>query len=791
MNQVIGCFVSQHDYRLSALAVLICAMASFACVRLLRYAKVQSGYARDVWVTIAAATAGMGVWSTHFIAMLAYEAGLPVRYDLPITVLSLLLCVVIILVGFRIAIDGERTAIGGLIVGAGISVMHFTGMMAIEVQARESWDIALIAASLGFSLALSAVALPVILSRTEIKAQLLGPLLLVLGVGLLHFTAMAAMRLTPDPTLDVVEAGRAASGLALGVALASTAIVLIGLAALYVDLLERRKLKLERHRLMSLADASAEGLLICDDRTVLIANGNLTGMLGRPSGSLNGSPVQEVLSLPTAELNRLMHVGLGADIELIGADGLLVPAQIRVRAIDITDRVHLAVSVRDLRTRLAAEAEIRRLEHHDQLTGLANRAHFKHRLDGALESASAVGGKVAVLCLDIDRFSRINDLYGQNSGDALLRALGLALQSTLARGEVAARFGGDEFVVFAPVAQTADAEDVARRMLACVSETSRDYAGGVSASVGVAIHPEDAPDRMTLLRNAGVALLHAKAEPGSAWRFFERAMAEELNDRRLMEHDLRAAAALGELFMVYQPQACARTGRIQGFEALIRWRRGGDLVSPATFIPIAEECGAISAIGEWALRRVCGDAASWTNPLYVAVNVSPVQLLDTGFVELLHALLLETGLPPTRLEVEITETALIRDFLRTLTALRRLKALGVRIAMDDFGTGYSSLSNLRAFPFDKIKIDRSFVSGLDQNGQSAAIVRSVIGLGRGLGLPVTAEGVETESELSVLREEGCEGVQGYHIGRPAPIETFEDLTRPGAAAPSCALASVA
>lgn len=500
-------------------------------------------------------------------------------------------------------------------------------------------------------------------------------------------------------------------------------------------------------------------------------------MLDRPAGALNGSSLPDALPLPIGELHRLMETGLPADIELTSATGLLVPAQIRVRAIDMTGHAHFVVSVRDLRTRLAAEAEIRRLELHNQLTGLANRANFKQQLDDALEGAAAVGGKVAALCLDIDRFARINDLYGQTAGDALLRELGRSLQASLLPGEVAARFGGDEFVVFASVAQSSDAEHVARRMLACVSATGRDYAGGVSASVGVAIYPEDAFDRPTLLRNAGAALVHAKTEPGSAWRFFERAMAEELNDRRLMEQDLRVAAGLGELFMVYQPQACAQSGRIQGFEALIRWRRhGGDVISPAVFIPLAEECGAIDAIGAWALRQVCRDAASWANPLYVAVNVSPLQLLDADFVDLLSSVLLETGLSPSRLEVEITETAMIRDAVRTLAALRRLKAIGVRIAMDDFGTGYSSLSNLSAFPFDKIKIDRSFISSVDRNPQAAAIVRSVIVLGHGLGLPVTAEGVETQNELEFLRVEGCEGVQGYHIGRPAPIKTFADLT---------------
>jgi EAL domain-containing protein (putative c-di-GMP-specific phosphodiesterase class I) len=254
-------------------------------------------------------------------------------------------------------------------------------------------------------------------------------------------------------------------------------------------------------------------------------------------------------------------------------------------------------------------------------------------------------------------------------------------------------------------------------------------------------------------------------------------MGAEVRERRMLEHDLRLAITHDELSLVYQPQKDIRSEAITGFEALLRWKhpeRGN--ISPAVFIPVAEETGAILEIGDWVLKTACHEAATWTRPLSVAVNVSAAQLYNPNFVKELHQILLETGLPPRRLEIEITETALVRDFNRALTALRQIKALGIGIAMDDFGTGYSSLSNLRAFPFSKIKIDGSFIKSVNSNEQAATIVRAVLGLGRGLGLPVLAEGVETDAEFRFLQDECCDEVQGYLLGRPAAIGSFSDLT---------------
>jgi predicted signal transduction protein with EAL and GGDEF domain len=368
-------------------------------------------------------------------------------------------------------------------------------------------------------------------------------------------------------------------------------------------------------------------------------------------------------------------------------------------------------------------------------------------------------------------------VFGHGVGDDLLRELSRRLRDR-AGDAFLARLGGDEFVIITPNGdQPALAEAMAAGLLEAVAadlEINGQHLR-VGISIGVAIFPDDGADATTLLNNTDAALYRAKIAGRGKTRFFEVEMDNRLRERRAIQHELSSAIARNELHLHYQPQARI-DGEVIGFEALLRWnnpQRG--MVSPATFIPIAEESGLIMEIGEWVLRQACNEAASWPRPLQIAVNLSPIQFRHGDLAALVHSVLLETGLAPVRLELEITEGVLVEDFARGLSILRRLKALGVRIAMDDFGTGYSSLSYLQAFPFDKIKIDQSFISNLKTNPQSAAIVCAVVGLARGLNLPVLAEGVETSAQLDFLVTESCDEVQGYLIGRPQPIAQYSKL----------------
>jgi diguanylate cyclase (GGDEF)-like protein len=389
----------------------------------------------------------------------------------------------------------------------------------------------------------------------------------------------------------------------------------------------------------------------------------------------------------------------------------------------------------------------------------------------------AVGGNFGVLSIDLDRFKEVNDLFGHSAGDALLREVSRRLKA-VAESAFLARLGGDEFMLIAADGpQPSTAEALAERLQAAMADEieTEGHRLRMGISIGVAIFPTDGATATTILGNADAGLYRAKSQGRGSIRFFEPDMDQRLRERRLLQHELQTGLHRGELALQYQPQSHIG-GEITGFEALVRWRHPSrGMVPPGTFVPLAEESGLILPMGEWILREDCREAASWPRPLHIAVNLSPIQFRHGDLPRLVHSVLLDTGLAANRLELEITEGVLIDDFSRALSILRRLKALGVRIAMDDFGTGYSSLSNLQSFPFDKIKIDQSFISNLESNPQSAAIVRAVLGLGRGLGLPVIAEGVETEGQRTFLAGEGCKDIQGYLIGRPSDIVEYAEL----------------
>jgi diguanylate cyclase (GGDEF)-like protein/PAS domain S-box-containing protein len=437
---------------------------------------------------------------------------------------------------------------------------------------------------------------------------------------------------------------------------------------------------------------------------------------------------------------------------------------------------YLLVMTEDVTEKLKAEARIKHLAHHDPLTNLPNRASFNAQLAGAIDRAEATGGSFAALCIDLDRFKEINDVFGHSVGDALLCQVSDRMREAAGDAFIA-RLGGDEFTIILHGSDHAAAAIFAECLREAMSDEFEIEGQRLRSglSIGIAVYPGDGTTAATLLSNADAALYRSKEDGRGTVNFFEPEMDKRLRERHALQQDLQSAIARGELELYYQPQATIGGGII-GFEALLRWHHPSrGLVPPMAFIPVAEESGLIVQIGEWVLREACREAATWPIPLQVAVNLSPVQFRHGDLPALVHTVLIETGLAANRLELEITESVLIADFTRAVSLLRRLKALGVKIAMDDFGTGYSSLSYLQSFPFDKIKIDQSFISNLEHNRQSAAIVRAVVSLAHGLGLPVIAEGVESSAQLEFLTRETVDEVQGYLLGRPYPIKHYAGL----------------
>ena len=448
---------------------------------------------------------------------------------------------------------------------------------------------------------------------------------------------------------------------------------------------------------------------------------------------------------------------------------------------------YLVTVLQDMTERKRTEERIARMAHYDHLTGLANRRTFNDSMESAIERAADRGDCFTMLSLDLDGFKETNDTHGHLVGDALLFEVSRRLMDA-ADGAFVARIGGDEFALIvnggAPVAAP-----LAERLLKAFREEIRIEGRRIKtgATIGAAVYPDHGTDSKTLISNADVALYRAKAEGRGSVLFFDAKMGEQVRERRALQDALRAAVECQQLHLHYQPQK-TMAGATVGFEALARWsdRRFGQ-VSPGVFIPIAEESGLVIPMGEWVLREACREAATWRQPLTIAVNVSPLQFRYGDLPTLVHSVLLDTGLPPSRLELEITENVLINDFSRAISILSRLKALGVRVALDDFGSGYSSLSYLHSFAFDKIKIDKAFVLDLEDNQHSMAIVRAVIDLGHSLDIPVLAEGVETVAQHAMLLERGCDEVQGYLVGRPMPIDNYAALVGPPGAGRAKAL----
>jgi diguanylate cyclase (GGDEF)-like protein/PAS domain S-box-containing protein len=620
----------------------------------------------------------------------------------------------------------------------------------------------------------------------------------------------------PDTAASIVEADRAALNAAEGQyrsefavergsskrILASNRVIARNhkgepefLIALFDDVTERRSLSHELESTKKFLELVVDNIPVSltvervSDGRYLLANRSAETILNRSREEATGLTAADIFDPKEAKLivardeAAIRKRGLLTEEHPISTRGglrLFLTRRMTVLG-DAGEPQYLIKTHEDVTDRRQTESRMAHMAYHDGLTDLPNRAAFLQALAQMIEACGGTDEEFAVLCIDLDGLKEINDVFGHATGDKLLIEVARRLKAS-ARGGVVSRLSGDEFGLIIdgkqPVAGMLLAEQLAETLAREFMIDGKSVRTGVTT--GISIFPHNGADAASLLANAGAALFRAKAKSRGSISIYEPEMDQQIRDRRVLHQDLSAAIRSGELSLYYQPQAksgpTAASSEIIGFEALARWQhpvRG--FVPPSDFIPLAEESGLIVEMGEWILREACREAASWPVPLQVAVNLSPAQFMHGDVVNLVHSILIETGLAPGRLELEITEGVLIEDFDRGLALLRRLKALGVRISMDDFGSGYSSLSYLQAFPFDKIKIDRAFVVNLGRNPQSAAIVRAVIGLGHGLEMSIVAEGVETPEQLAFLAEVGCDAVQGYFLGKPLPIGQYAAL----------------
>jgi diguanylate cyclase (GGDEF)-like protein len=663
MISVVNCITTQHNLWLVLVAALVCVSGSWAVVRLFWRGRTVTGGEAIGWQFLAATAAGASIWSTHFIAIVAYHAGTPVTFDPVLTIVSLLIAMAGSFCGFIVA-GMIRTwwapALGGALIGLSIAAMHYTGMLAYLAQGTVEWDVSYLVASVLLAVTITSIAIHVSSRDYRPDSKLISVGLLTLAIVSLHFTGMTAFKLTPIVIDNSYSNPAAMQAMALAVALVSFIIVGAVLASYLID---------NQNRIHS--------------------------------------------------LSQLEHMALN-----------------------------------------------------DALTGLANRACFNERLAARIELANKGGEKFALAAIDLDRFKEINDVKGHLAGDEALKILARRMRDFNDDNLFIARTGGDEFSIILPVDSRTELRNTLMRLRADILRpfTLDSFEASVGASLGACIYPDDAQQMETLINNTDLALYRAKTEIAEKICFFDNLMDEAVRNKRELAADLRQAIESNQLEVYYQVQTLVSDRSITGYEALLRWQhpeRG--FIPPMEFIPLAEESGLILQLGEWVLRTACSQCSTLGKDMRVAVNLSPVQFLHPNLPGLVADILTETGMKPENLELELTESAIIHDKARTLIQLQQIRKLGVTIALDDFGTGYSSLDTLRAFPFDKIKLDRSFMQEIETSKQARAIICAVLALGRGLEIPILAEGIETGDQLAILHAEGCDSAQGYFLGRPAPL----------------------
>jgi diguanylate cyclase (GGDEF)-like protein/PAS domain S-box-containing protein len=777
MDNLRAALVSGHDPGALAFLAMLCLVGAALTMPLLaRVHSVERQTLKTLWTGLAAGVFGSLLWGAHVATIARVDAAPAVAYDLRMTAAALIVALVTAGLGFALAApklkDGDMllAALGGAIVGMAAAAAHYVGVAAIRVPGRIVIDLQLFAIAGGIGALGSAGAFALAAWSSSIAGRVGAAA--ALGGSIFMFQAIAAQALLFAPNPRVLLPAYAADREQL--LLLVFGVIVLALAATLAGAIADWRLNEggpESSRARAFADLTGEGIVICEDLRIVDVNVAAARLAGLDPAVMRGRAFRDFIDAPDPD--RLLSASLAKpqEVAIKATGGESRWVEVSSRDLIVQGRPRRVFTLRDLSEQRRNEHQIRHLAYHDPLTGLANRAAFNEALNASLRR----GGEVALFCVDLDRFKEVNDVFGHSAGDEMLRTAARRIVAAAPEAMVF-RLGGDEFTVIGTGPDAGDADKLALRLTERLN-TETVIAGRTmrcGASVGFAVYPHHGTNVDTLFANADAALYRAKADGRGLARGFEPDMDLALRERRALQQDLATAISRNEMFLHWMPQANTETGEIVGFEALIRWKhpvRG--VVPPVQFIPVAEETAAIVPIGEWVLRTACREAVRWVRPGKVAVNLSPVQFQHGDIVELVHGILLETGLPANRLELEITEGVLLDNLSGALNTLRRLKALGVQIAMDDFGTGYSSLSYLQAFPFDRIKIDASFIRTLSTSPQAKAIVRAVVALGASLDMPITAEGVETPEQRAFLAELHCEEIQGYLVGRPSPVVSFE------------------
>lgn len=778
MFSVFSCIVYSHDIRLVLLAALTCAAGAHATIRLVDRSRYATSIEKAAWLLMASIVAGASIWCVHFIAMLGYDPGTPIGFDLVLTIMSLMVAIVGAAIGLTLATSQKMRfapAFGGAIVGLAIIGMHYTGMMGYRVQGIVSWDKTFLAASILLATAFTAASLHLTLAMRIKNRRLIASGLLVVGIIGLHFTGMTAFRVEPLLVEGSFSNPEAMLTLAVAISFVALVIVTAGFASQMIGTSARTEAS------EALVNMSNGLLMVAPNLTIRLYNNRVREMFGLEREQLKiGMPLQQYLEAvgskagwDEARTKRVFenHVKWMAADSTERLDHHFENGNVFSIVCRPLPEGGAVITYDDVTEAREGQKMISHMAFHDALTGLANRRSLADKT-GKLSGTQSY----AMLLVDLDRFKAVNDMLGHGVGDQLLIEVSKRLLASVGDAGTAFRIGGDELAVLTE----ADADvvrSIGQKIVDAISSPFEidGHTLSIGCSIGVAF-ADTLTGSEVVQQMADLALYKAKENGRGRIEFYCNGMIENAASRRQLERELVAATAAKQFEMHYQPLYALPDKTLVGFEALLRWNNPArGMVSPAEFIPVAEQTGAIVEIGAWVIDEACRQAALWPSDTYVSINISPVQLRAVDILKQLTAALDRHGITPSRIEVEITETAMVDSSDQVRGILAGLRALGVRIAMDDFGTGYSSLAHLREFDLDRIKIDRSFINASGDDAGAAAVVRAVTGMAADLRIATTGEGVETAEQLQNLVALGCGTAQGYHLGKPLTATAATEL----------------
>ncbi|MGO0063814.1 EAL domain-containing protein [Brevibacillus fluminis] len=787
-----------YNWLLITLSYVIAVTASYSALDLAGRISTSAGRERLLWLICGALSMGIGIWSMHFVGMLAFSLPLRISYDSKMVIVSVLLAICVSFIALIVVGRNElkrmQLIIGGLLMAAGIVGMHYVGMAAMSVDIHYKPVLVGLSVAIAATASLAALWLLFYFRKDQARHVALSKLIsgMIMGAAIagMHYTGMAAAEFQPSTGAELTAQNGIKPGI-LAVIIAASTLFMLGLTMLGVvinkrlsqkDLVIRENARWYR----SLYENNEDGIISIDTKgRILSFNPAMSRITGLQKKAYVGQHISRIgLDQVMAGETMPEDTPSRRETSILHQNGdplALAVTQIPVRIDGKVAGYHIIA--KDITEEKRIKESIQHLAYHDELTGLPNRRKFNSLIEEAIEQNRKQRAPFAVMVVDIDRFKMINDSLGHAYGDLFLQMVSERMQASMKDHQaILARMGGDEFTFLCFHDEVErDAAVLAKRIIASIQVPYhlKDNDFYVTASIGIAIYPEHGTDAGELLKNADTAMYEVKKRGKNDYEFYSDELDVFLREKIELEDDLRKAIERNQLHIHYQPQISTVHNRITGVEALVRWNHPtkGE-IQPGVFIPIAEEAGIIFEIGSWVLREACSQMRKWHDaggPLIpVSVNLSSQQFHHLNLPKYIRQILEETGLKPEYLNLEITESMMM-DATVSTTILQELAEYGVRFSLDDFGTGYSSLGYLRKFPIHKLKIDRSFITDITMNKHDQAIVATIISMANHLQLDVIAEGIETQDQLDILMSNDCKEIQGYYFSRPLPAAEVEEL----------------